>query len=83
MRLEPTHLAGGEVGDDDDLASDELFGGVPLGDAGEDLALFIAEVDLEAEKLVGLGDALSNDDLRDTKIDLDEIIDGDLRGIRY
>ncbi len=38
--LEAAHLAGGEVGDDDDAAADEFFGGVPLGDAGEDLAAF-------------------------------------------
>ncbi len=61
--LEAAHLAGGEVGDDDDVAADEVLGGVPLGDAGEDLALFVAEVDFEAEKLVGLGDALGDEDL--------------------
>ena len=38
MGFEAAHLAGGEVGDDDDAAADEVFGGVPLGDAGEDLA---------------------------------------------
>ena len=78
MGLEAAHLAGGEVGDDDDVAADELFGGVPLGDAGEDLALFVAEVDLEAEELVGLGDALGDDDLGDAEIDFGEVVDGDL-----
>ena len=79
--LEAAHLAGGEVGDDDDVAADEFFGGVPLGDAGEDLALFVAEIDFEAEELVGLGDALGDEDLGDAEVDLDEVVDGDLRGV--
>ena len=79
--LEAAHLAGGEVGDDDDVAADQFFGGVPLGDAGEDLALFVAEIDFEAEELVGLGDALGDEDAGDAEIDLDEVVDGDLRGV--
>ena len=79
--LEAAHLAGGEVGDDDDLAADEFFGGVPLGDAGEDLAFFVAEVDFEAEEFVGLGDALGDDDLGYAEIDFDEVVDGDLWGV--
>ena len=75
------HLAGCEVGDDRDAEADELFGGVPLGDAGEDLAArwseVEAEIDFEAEEFVRLGDALGNDNLRDTEIDFDEVVDGD------
>ncbi len=82
MGFEAAHLAGGEVGDDDDAASDEVFGGVPLSDAGEDLALFVTEVDFEAEELVGLGDAFGDEDLGDAEVDLDEVVDGDLRGGR-
>ena len=78
--FEAAHLAGGEIGDDDDAAADELFGGVELGDAGEDLTLFVAEIDFEAEELVGFGDALGDDDLGDAEVDLDEVVDGDLRG---
>ena len=81
MGFEAAHLAGGEVGDDYDLFSDQFFGGVPLGDAGEDLALFVAEVDFEAEELVGLGDALGDEDLGDAEVDLDEVVDGDLCGV--
>ena len=81
MGFEAAHLAGGEVGDDDDAFADELFGGVPLGDAGEDLAVFVAEVDFEAEEFVGLGDALGDDDLGDAEVDLDEVVDGDLWGV--
>ena len=77
MGFEAAHLAGGEVGDDDDAAADELFGGVPLGDAGEDLAAFGAEVDFEAEEFVGLGDALGDEDLGDAEVDLGEVVDGD------
>ena len=81
MGLEAAHLAGGEVGDDYDVLSEELFGGIPLGDAGEDLALFVAEVDLEAEELVGFGDALGDDDLGYAEIDFYEVVDGDLWGV--
>ena len=38
--FQAAHLARGEVGDDGDALSDELFGGVELGDAGENLAAF-------------------------------------------
>jgi len=76
--FEAAHFAGGEVGDDDDLAADEVFRGVPLGDAGEDLALFVAEVDFEAEELVGFGDALGDEDLGYAELDFYEVVDGDL-----
>ena len=81
MGLEAAHLAGGEVGDDYDVFSEELFGGVPLGDAGEDLAFFVAEIDFEAEELVGFGDALGDDDLGYAEIDFYEVVDGDLWGV--
>ncbi len=86
MGIEAAHLAGGEVGDNDDFAADELFGGVPLGDAGEDLAAahtgFRAEVDFEAEELVGFGDALADEDAGDAELDFGEVVDGDLSGSR-
>ena len=80
MGFEAAHLAGREVRDHDDAASDELFGGVPLSDAGEDLAALVAEVDFEAEELVGFGDALGDFDLGYAELDFDEVVDGDLRG---
>ena len=45
----------------------------------------VAEVDFEAQQLVGLGDALGDEDLRNPQIDLDEVVDGDLRvaDLRY
>ena len=78
--FEAAHFAGGEVGDDDDAAADEVFGGVPLGDAGEDLAFFVPEVDFEAEEFVGFGDALGEEDFGDAELDFDEVVDGDLGG---
>ena len=84
VRFEAAHFAGGEVGDDDDLAADEVFGGVPLGDAGEDLAAahsgFGAEVDFEAEEFVGFGDAFGDEDPGDAEFDFGEVVDGDLGG---
>ena len=82
MGFEAAHLAGGEVGDDYYAAADELFRGVPLGYAGEDLALFVAEVDFEAEELVGFGDALGDEDLGYAEVDFDEVVDGYLGGVR-
>ena len=83
MGLEAAHFAGGEVGDDDDLAAYEFFRGVELGDAGEDLAAaFGAEVDFEAEELVGFGDALGEEDFGYAEFDFDEVVDGDRRGFR-
>ena len=64
--FEPAHLAGREVRDHDDAAADEVFGRVPLCYARQDLAFAVgAEVDFEAQQLVGLGDALGDEDLRD------------------
>ena len=83
MGLEAAHLAGGEVGDDDDLAADELFGGVPLGYAGEDLAGFVAEVNFEAEEFVCFGDALGYEDFCYAEIDFYEVVDGDLWGFSW
>jgi len=60
--FETAHLARGEVGDDDDHAADESSGAYPLGDAGEYLAAFRAEVDFESEELVGFEDALGDQD---------------------
>ena len=40
----------------------------------------VAEVDLEAEEFVGLGDALGDEDLGDAEFDLGEVVDGDLGG---
>ncbi len=79
LRLQAAHLAWGEIGYDDYLAADEGFGGVVLGDAGEDLAAreVGAEIDFEAEEFVGFWDALGDDDLRDAEIDLGEVVDGD------
>ncbi len=82
MGFEAAHRARGEVGDDDDHAADEVFGRIPLGDAGEDLAArWIetgAEIDLDAEELVGLGDALGDEDLCGAEVELGEVVDGDL-----
>ena len=80
MGLKTAHLAGGEVCDDDDAAAEEVLRGVPLGDAGEDLAFLVAEVDFKAEELVGFGDALADDDLGDAELNFAEVVDGDLGG---
>ncbi len=80
MGFEATHLARGQVGDDNDAASDQLLRRVPLGDAGEDLAALRAEIDFEAQQLIGLRDALADDDLGHAEVDLDEVVDGDGRG---
>ena len=76
--LQPAHLARRKIGDDHDAAADQLFGRVPLGDAGENLALLVAEIDLEAEEFVGLGDALGDEDLRDAQLDPGEVVDADV-----
>jgi len=77
--FQTAHFARGEVGNDHDLAADQVLGCVPLGDAGEDLTLFVAEVDFEAEELVGFRDALSYENLGYAELDFDEVVDGDLR----
>ena len=53
-------------------------GRIGLGDSGQDLAGFVAEVDFEAKELVGFGDALGDFDLSDAELDFGEVVDGDL-----
>ena len=68
---------GGEIGDDDDFAADEGLRCISLGDSGQDLAGFVAEVDFETQQLVGFGDALGDFDLGDAELDFGEVVDGD------
>ena len=75
VRLEAAHLARSKVGDDHDLAADQLLRLVVLRDAGQDLALLVAEIDFEAQELVGLGNALGDEDLGDAQVDFDEVVD--------
>ena len=76
MRFQSAHLARCEVRDHHDAPPDQLFGRVELGDAGEDLPLAVrAQVHLQPQQLVGLGDALGDDDLRDAQLDLGEVVD--------
>ena len=62
------------VGDDDDLLAHELLGLIVLPQAGTDLALFRAEVDLEDEQLVGVGVGLAFEDGRDAELELGEVV---------
>src|SRR5580692_5860836 len=79
VRLETAHLAWGQVGDNDDSLADQLFGRVPLGNAGENLALLITKIDLETKQLVRFRDTLGDDNLRNPEVNLDEVVNRDLR----
>ncbi len=82
LRFNAAKFTRGEVGDDDHLASDEGFGSVGLGDSGDDLADFGADVHGEAQEFVGLFDFFGGEDGANTELDLEEIVDGDVGGRR-
>src|ERR1044072_5622171 len=77
LGLDAHELGGLEVGDDDDLAADELLRRVGLADAGDDGALLVAEVDRELDELARLGDLLGSLDGGDLELDLHEVVVGD------
>ena len=69
------HLAGGEVGDDDDLLADQLLRLVVLAQARADLpALAVGQLDLEDQQLVGVGVGLAFEHRRDAKVELGKIV---------
>ncbi len=78
MRLDAAKFTGSEVGDDHHLAAYQGLGGVRLGDSGDDLANFGADVDGEAQEFVGLLYLFGGEDGADTELDLEEIINGDV-----
>ena len=78
LGFDAAKFAGSEVGDDDDLAADERLRSVGLGDSGDDLADFDADVDGEAQEFVGLLNLFGGEDGADAEVDLDEIVDGDV-----
>ena len=86
MRLDAAKFTGSEVGDDHHLAAYQGLGGIRLGDPGDDLTNFGADVDGEAQELVGLLYLFGGEDGADTELDLEEIVDGDVgvgRGGRW
>ncbi len=72
-----------EIRDDHDLAPDERLRRIRLGDARDDLALFVAQVNLQAQQLVRALHLLRNLDLCDAQFDLREIVDRDLRDLCF
>src|SRR5262249_20094158 len=66
-----------KVRDDDDLRPDERRGVVARADAGDDLPLLAAELDLQHEQAVGLRMGFGRDDARHPEVDLLEVFDRD------
>src|ERR1700722_7213496 len=57
--LQAAQLSRLQIGDDDYLASDEFFGLVGLGDTGNNLPHFVADIYFKAQKPIGALDPLS------------------------
>src|SRR4029079_15928124 len=70
------HLARLQVGDHDRKTADELGGIVCRLDAGEHLAGFGADVELQLEQLLRAFDVFGTDNPGDAQIDFAEIVDG-------
>src|SRR5687768_8969590 len=68
-----------KVGDDHNLATDQLLRLVGLRNACDNLPLFKSNVDDQPQQLVCTLDLLGLDDSRHAKIDLNEIVDRNLR----
>ena len=79
MGLQPAHLARRKVGNDNNAPANKLFRSVKLRNSRENLPLFISKIDFKAKQLVRLRNALGNNNLGDAEVDLDEVVDGDLR----
>ena len=85
LTFQAAQFGGGQVGDDDDLLADKLFRCVVVSDAGADLPLLGAEIDMQHQQFVGIGMGLSGGDRRNLELDLFKIVDGDFfrRGFRF
>lgn len=79
VRFEAPHLARSKIGDDHNLAPNQLFRLIMLRDAGQNLALFVAEIDFKAQQFVGLRNPLGDENLRHAEIDLGEVVNADHR----
>ncbi len=76
----PRSLRGCRLATITTLRSDQLLRLVGLGDAGHDGArLRLADIDFQVQQLVGAFDALGGEHQAHAQIDLEEIVDGDLR----
>jgi len=72
-------LCGLQICNDDDLFTDQIIGRIKFGNTGNDLSLFISEIDLKLKKLLCLRDRLCRQNFSHTKLDRTESIDRDLR----
>jgi hypothetical protein len=66
-----------EVVDHDDLAADELLGGVVGANARYDLLLFVADLDLEEHEFVGVGMFAGGRNGGDAEVDLGKVVVSD------
>ncbi len=77
VALDSAELCGAEICDDYDLLADELLGRVELRYTRNDLTLFVAEIELQTEKLFSLRYGLCGQNLCRTQLDSREIVDAD------
>ncbi len=76
------HLARRQVGDHHRQSAFQRLRGVGGADAGEDVAGLAADIQRQAQQLVGPLDILGLGDPRDPQVDLGEVIEGNLVGDR-
>lgn len=74
LALDAAHRPRLEVCHDDDLLADELLRLVVAADAGNELPLFRAEVDLEDEQPIGVRMRCGLENARDAEVELGEVV---------
>ena len=79
-----THLARCEVSDHDGKAAFEFFGLIGATNAREDITRTpFADIEREAQELVGTFNGFTLDDLGNTKVNLREVVNRAFRGDRF
>src|SRR5262249_43418889 len=82
LRLDPSQLAGLQVGPDAHPLADQIGRGVVLRDAGHHRPPLAADGHRQLEELVGLRHGLRSHHLGHAEIDAGEVVDGDGRRSR-
>ena len=82
LRHTEAHLARREVGDHHHQPAGELFGPVGGADAGEHRALLVAQIQRQAQQLVGALHQLGRGHARDAQVELREVVDARCDGRR-
>src|SRR6185369_156948 len=78
VRLDAAQFSGVQICYHHYFAAYEILRLIGEGQPGDDLAYFVADIDLQLQQLVSAGDALGSLHLSDAHLDFGKVLDADL-----